>query len=61
MLPRRPVDDSAECEGCNQCPHMKLNTVEKIYLALRDLSPRIEMDEELRVAAAKPLQRMLAV
>jgi quinolinate synthase len=56
-----PVDDSAGCEGCNQCPHMRLNTLEKIYLALRDLTPRIEMDEELRMAAAKPLLRMLAV
>ena len=38
---------------------MKRNTVEKIYLALRDLKPRIEMDESLRVRALKPLQRML--
>jgi quinolinate synthase len=56
-----PVESSAGCEGCSQCPHMKLNTLEKIYLALRDLEPRIEMDEELRVAAAKPLQRMLEI
>ncbi len=56
-----PVDNSAGCEGCNQCPHMKLNTLEKIYLALRDLTPRIEMDEKLRLAAAVPLERMLAV
>ncbi len=56
-----PVDDSAACEGCSQCPHMKLNTLEKIYLALRDLSPRIEMEESLRVAAARPLERMLEV
>lgn len=56
-----PVDDSAACEGCSQCPHMKLNTLEKIYLALRDLAPRIEMDEELRVAAARPLERMLEI
>jgi quinolinate synthase len=56
-----PVDDSAGCEGCNQCPHMKLNTLEKIYVALRDLEPRIEMNETLRAAAAKPLLRMLAV
>lgn len=56
-----PVDDSAGCEGCNQCPHMKLNTLEKIYLALRDLEPRIEMDADLLAAAAIPLHRMLAL
>ncbi len=54
-----PVDNSGTCEGCSQCPHMKLNTLEKIYLALRDLQPRIEMDETLRQAAARPLERML--
>ena len=52
-------DRTAACQGCNTCPHMKLNTVEKISLALRDLQPRIEMPEELRVRALKPLQRML--
>ncbi len=38
-----------------------MNTIEKLYLALRDLQPRIEMDEALRVAAKKPLDRMLAM
>jgi quinolinate synthase len=38
---------------------MALNTMEKLYLSLRDLSPRIEMDETLRVAAKKSLDRML--
>ena len=56
-----PVDDSTGCEGCNQCPHMKLNTLEKIYVALRDLSPRIEIGGELCAAAARPLERMLEV
>ena len=56
-----PVDDSGGCEGCNQCPHMKLNTLEKIYLALRDLQPRIEMPEDLRERALLPLERMLAI
>ena len=45
--------------NCNMCPYMALNTMEKLYLALRDLEPRIEMDEELRLKALKPLQRML--
>lgn len=52
-------DRSAACTGCNQCPHMKLNTLEKIYLALRDMQPQLEMDEELRRRARIPLDRML--
>ena len=54
-------DRTAACQGCNQCPHMKLNTLEKIYLALRDLKPRIEMPEALRQRALLPLERMLAI
>ena len=45
--------------SCNVCPYMALNTLEKIYLALRDLSPRIDIDEPLRLAAKKSLDRML--
>jgi quinolinate synthase len=40
---------------------MKLNTMEKIYLALRDLEPRIEMDPTLREQAKIPIDRMLAL
>ncbi len=50
----------ASC-ACNECPYMKLNTMEKLYLALRDLSPRIEMDPELREKARLPIDRMLAL
>ncbi len=46
---------------CNECPFMRLNTPEKLYLALRDLEPRLEMPEELRVRAKLPLDRMLAL
>ena len=45
--------------NCNICPYMALNTLEKLYLALRDLQPRVEMDEQLRLAAKKSLDRML--
>ncbi|MGQ0560041.1 MAG: quinolinate synthase NadA [Sphingosinicella sp.] len=45
--------------NCNACPYMALNTMEKLYAALRDLQPRIEIEEELRLAAKKPLDRML--
>jgi quinolinate synthase len=47
--------------NCNNCPFMALNTMEKLYLALRDLQPRIELDEATRLAALKPLERMLAM
>jgi quinolinate synthase len=55
---------AGEPEGscnCNECPFMKLNTPEKIYLALRDLQPRLEMPEELRLRAKAPIDRMLAL
>jgi quinolinate synthetase complex, A subunit len=45
--------------NCNVCPYMALNTLEKLYISLRDLQPRIEMDEDLRLAAKKSLDRML--
>ncbi|MGP1353924.1 MAG: quinolinate synthase NadA [Parasphingopyxis sp.] len=45
--------------NCNICPYMALNTMEKLYAALRDLEPRIELDEELRLEAKKSLDRML--
>ncbi len=47
--------------NCNMCPYMALNTLEKLYISLRDLQPRIEMPEDLRLAAKKPLDRMLAM
>ena len=45
--------------NCNICPYMALNTMEKLYVALRDLEPRIEMDEELRLKARKSIDRMM--
>jgi quinolinate synthase len=53
---------SAPGEGgcaCSECPHMKLNTMEKLYLCMRDRRPEIILDEELRVRALRPIQRML--
>lgn len=47
------------CEHCNACPYMKLNTLEKLYLAMKNGSPKIELDEETRVAAKKSLDAML--
>ncbi len=45
--------------SCNICPYMALNTMEKLYLCLRDLEPRIEIEEQLRLDARKSLDRML--
>ncbi len=45
--------------ACNDCPHMKLNTLEKIYLAMKYELPEIKMDENIRLAAKKPIDRML--
>ncbi|MFN3306400.1 MAG: quinolinate synthase NadA [Candidatus Kapaibacteriota bacterium] len=45
--------------ACNQCPHMRVHTIEKVLLALENLEPKIEIDEELRLQALKPLERML--
>ncbi|AHE52916.1 quinolinate synthase NadA [Sphingomonas sanxanigenens] len=47
--------------NCNICPYMALNTMEKLYVALRDLQPRIEIEEGLRLAAKKSLDAMLAM
>jgi len=56
LIPGPPEDSSC---ACNLCPHMRLNTLEKVYYCLRDLSPEITMDEDLRKAALRPLQKML--
>jgi quinolinate synthase len=53
-----PAPPNENC-ACNECPFMRLNTLEKLYVALRDLTPEITMSEELRLAALKPIERML--
>ena len=53
-----PVPPDNGCR-CNECPFMKLNTLEKLYLCLRDERPEIVLPEDLRRAAEKPLLRML--
>ena len=55
-----PAPPDGNC-ACNECPFMRLNTPEKVYLALRDLEPRLEMDEDLRRRALVPIERMLAL
>lgn len=55
FIPAPPTNNCA----CNDCPHMKRNTLEKVYLALKYEQPELLMDESLRIAALKPIQRML--
>jgi quinolinate synthase len=50
----------ANC-ACNECPHMKKNTLEKLYLALRDLEPELHMQPDLMLRARTPIDRMLAL
>jgi quinolinate synthase len=56
-----PGQEGGACIACNTCPYMKMNTLEKLYLCLRNLSPRIELPEALRQRALLPLERMLAM
>ena len=53
-----PLPSNDGC-ACNECPYMRLNTLEKMYTALNTLQPEIVMSEELRIKALKPLERML--
>lgn len=55
LIPAPPDENCA----CNTCPHMKRNTMEKLYLALEHLEPRIEIGEEVRVKARRSIDRML--
>ena len=57
FIPAPPTNNCA----CNDCPHMKLNTLEKLYLCMKYELPEINMDEELRLAALKPIKRMLEI
>jgi quinolinate synthase len=57
FIPAPPINNCA----CNECPHMRLNTLEKLYLAMKNRSPEITMTEDVRLAALRPMQRMLAM
>ena len=45
--------------GCNNCPFMELNTIEKLYLCMVNMAPQIDVPEATRIEALKPLERML--
>jgi quinolinate synthase len=57
FIPAPPTNNCA----CNDCPHMKLNTLEKLYICLRDEKPEIVLTPQLIEAAAKPIRRMLEI
>ena len=56
LLQAPGMDESC---ACNRCPFMRLNTLEKLYLALRDLEPQVDVPEPIRVRALKPIELML--
>ncbi len=55
FIPAPPFNNCA----CNECPHMRLNTLEKLYSCMKDQAPEITLPEATRIAALKPIQRML--
>ena len=55
-----PAPPNNSC-ACNDCPHMKLNTLEKLYISMKYEIPEITMDEETRIASKKPIDRMLEI
>lgn len=55
-----PAPPNNSC-ACNDCPHMKLNSLEKLYLCMAYETPEITMEENLRIAALKPMERMLEI
>lgn len=57
FIPAPPTNSCA----CNDCPHMKLNTLEKLYICMEYETPEIIMDEATRIAARRPIDRMLEI
>jgi quinolinate synthase len=55
FIPAPPMNNCA----CNECPFMRLNTLEKLYWAMKNRTPEISMSEDIRLAALRPMQRML--
>lgn len=55
-----PAPPNNSC-ACNDCPHMKLNTLEKLYLCLNYELPELTLPEDIRIRALKPIKRMLEI
>ena len=45
--------------SCNECPYMRMNTLEKVHKCLKEMNPELKMNENIRSRAYKPLKRML--
>ena len=55
-----PLSTNTGC-ACNECPHMRLNTMDKIVESLENMQHEIVLDENIRIRALKPLNRMLEI
>lgn len=55
FIPAPPINNCA----CNECPYMRLNTLEKLYWCMKNRAPEVTLPEATRLAALKPIQRML--
>jgi quinolinate synthase len=55
LIPAPPEENCS----CNECPYMKLNTMQKLYLCMKNREPQIKMNKELIAGALKPIERML--
>jgi quinolinate synthase len=58
FIPAPPEDSTC---ACNECFYMKMNTLEKLYACLKNETPEIFIDEEIRLKAVKPIERMLEI
>ena len=58
FIPIPPEDSTC---ACNNCSYMRLNTLEKVYEVLKNESPEVEVSDELREKAVKPIQKMLEI
>lgn len=61
FIPVPSALDGGACVACNNCEYMKMNTMEKLYLCMRDKSPALALDAALIEKARKPLDTMLAM
>ncbi len=61
--PRKKFIEVPDINGCscNECPYMRLNTLEKLIKCLDTLTPELSMKEDLRIKALRPIERMLAM
>jgi quinolinate synthase len=58
-IPSEECDSKTSCTSCNECQYMKMNTLQKIYDALKNEQPAVEVDSEIAELAVKPIERML--